>query len=221
MTLSLTTLGLRVRGCDRIPMSQLHNGKRDISAGTLNNRAECITGTAQAICYGIRKVHRRKRRKYLIHLAEDAFRILNAVCTQQVEGVATTFGCCFSKAIQPGGWSDTKGIPAWQVGSAEECKQAARLGELFVRILHIPGVEQLWVRLHQLGHPRDFERGGGKRCVSSIQFASVHRTDRVRTGTGKGAPVSQSAFANLVGGLKAKAGIVNQLVEIYHVLILP
>ena len=123
-------------------------------------------------------------------LAEDAFRILNAVCTQQVEGVATTFGCCFSKAIKPGGGSDTKGIPAWQVGSAEECKQAARFGELFVGILYVPGVEQLWVRLHQLGHPRDFERGSGKRCVSSIEFASVHRTDRVRTGPGKGAPVS-------------------------------
>ena len=135
--------------------------------------------------------------------------------------MAATFGCCFSEAIKPGGGSDTKGIPAWQVSSAEERKQAARFGEFFVRILYIPGVEQLRVWLHQLGHPRDFERGSGKRCVSSIEFASVHRSDRVRTGPGKGAPVSQSAFANLVGGLKAKAGIVNQLVEIFHVLILP
>jgi hypothetical protein len=184
MTASLATLGLSVRGCDRIPMSQLDNCQRDIAAGTLNNRAESITGTAKAICYGIRKVHRRKRRKYLVHLAEDAFRILNAVCAQQVECVAATFGCCFSKAIKPGGGSDTKGIPAWQVSSAEKCKQAARLGEFLVRILHIPGVEQLWVRLHQLGHPRDFERGSGKRCVSSIEFASVHRSDSVCTGTG-------------------------------------
>jgi hypothetical protein len=67
-------------------------------------------------------------------LAEDAFRILNAVCAQQVECVAATFGCCFSKAIKPGGGSDAKGIPAWQVGSEEECKQAARLCEFLVRI---------------------------------------------------------------------------------------
>jgi hypothetical protein len=40
------------------------------------------------------------------------------------------------------------------------------------------------VRLHQLGHPCYFERGSDKRCVSSIEFASVHRSDRVRTGTG-------------------------------------
>ena len=115
MTLSLTTLDVRIGCCNRISMSQLNNGQRDIAAGTLNNRAESITGTAQAICYGIRKVHRRKRRKYLVHLAEDAFRILNTVCAQQVECMAATFGCCVSKAIQPGGGSYAKGIPPRQV----------------------------------------------------------------------------------------------------------
>jgi hypothetical protein len=80
-------------GCgNRIPMSQLNDSQRDIATGTLYDRAECITGTAKAICYRIRKIHRRKRRKYLIHLAEDAFRILNAVCAQQVKCMAASLG---------------------------------------------------------------------------------------------------------------------------------
>ena len=123
MTLRLTTLDVRIRGSNRIPMSQLNDSQRDIATGTLYDRAECITGTAQAICYGIRKVHRRKRRKYLIHLAEDAFRILNAVCTQQVEGVATTFGCNTATSI----YAAIPYAPSWSCGTKWHSRYAATL----------------------------------------------------------------------------------------------
>src|SRR5688572_17633461 len=190
--------------------------ERQVAARPLQDAARQVGRSPEPAGQRVRVVDGHQQPVDLVHQLEEHLAAVKLAAPQLVQHEAAKLAGCLGEAVQERRDSDSDLLGGWHRGAADQAERGRRLDVLLLRVLDVPGVEQVGVRREVLGQAFGERFGGSEELLGLLVVAAVDGSDRVGAGPRQLTRLREGLLAGGVPGFELGPGPALDLVEHRH-----